>query len=181
MNFFKTERSLCVSDVMFERVGRWRRFECMDLTLWFVISTAYICVCVCVCVCVWRMETNAKYCCSFDDFALMMTSNQYEDLSIVIIFLTPKMILKECFSIQNFGVETYSHENNKKKKKTIKSHQNYSNIYLAFVSFVYIYSVWIISFLLSLSLSLTHTHTYIYIYCHPQRDLFRSIRTHQSG
>ena len=29
------------------------------------------------------------------------------------------------------------------------------------------------------TLSHTHTHTHIYIYCHPQTDLFRSIRTHQ--
>ena len=45
-------------------------------------------------------------------FVLMMTSNWYEDLYIVIILcLTPKMILIERFCIENFEVEMCEHKN----------------------------------------------------------------------
>ena len=32
-----------------------------------------------------------------------------------------------------------------------------------------------------LQTGITYIYIYIYIYCHPQTDLFRSIRTHQCG
>ena len=79
-------------------------------------------------------------------FALMMTSNWYEDLSVVIIlfyFSLLKWFSIECFCIQNFEVETRWHKN--KSNKPWTNNQNYTNIYFSFISFF-------------------HTHTHIYIY-----------------
>ena len=87
-------------------------------------------------------------------FTLMMISNWYEHLSIVIILcLTFKIIFIECFWIQNFEVETRCHKNKQNKqtmKKSSKLHQ-----YKFFVSFISL------SLPLFLSFSLC---IYIYIY-----------------
>ena len=57
-----------------------------------------------------------------------MTSNWYEDLPIVIILcLTPEIILRESFYIQNIEVKTCWDKN-----KQWKNHQIYTNIYFAF-------------------------------------------------
>ena len=88
---------------------------------------------------------SVLFVCFFHNFFVqMMTSNCYEILSVMTIsFVTLKIILIECFCIQNFEVEACWHKN----KQILKQHQ-----YIFFVCLLFLHIFCQIHFIPS------HTH-----------------------
>ena len=158
----------------------------ITITLWVPQHITYLCVSVCIyvyiCVCVCVCEQM-----SVDIYIGIMVRefmNGLEDQSSIpggVIPKTQKMVLDaSLLNIQHYNVWIKGKWSNPRKGVVPSSTPWFSSYWKGSLQVTLDYN-WLTYFIYIYIYILTHTHIYKFIYCHPQTDLFRSIRTHQCG